>query len=37
LEGLIPKFSEVKPAYLTDEQFDELYDILKDEFSILYN
>ena len=33
LDGLIPNFGGGKPAYLTDEQFDELYDILKDEFS----
>jgi len=33
LDGLIPNFGGGKPAYLTDEQFDELYNILKDEFS----
>jgi transposase len=33
LDGLVPNFSGGRPAYLTDEEFDELYDILKDEFS----
>jgi putative transposase len=33
LDGLIPNFGGGKPAYLTDEEFDELYNILKEDFS----